>query len=182
MMETRFALVVLLGVFLVASPRPASAGEAAPGTKSETRAFLCSFLGAAVPIGAGALVASTRDPWEGNGAAPALVIGGCLVGPSLGHFYAGRPGHALVGIGIRSAALVGAAFAVGSSWENENTGSDILAAASLVVGAGSMIFDVAEAPHSARAHNAKALKPRACVAPAMVGRDRALGLRVDCGF
>jgi hypothetical protein len=177
MIGTRFALAAFLVASLASLPHAARGEEPAPAIKSPSGAFLYSFLGTVVP-GAVALAASGPE----DDATALLFLGGAVVGPSFGHFYAGRPGRAFAGIGIRSASVLGLAIAVGTSWDNPNTGSDVLAVASLVVGGGSMIFDIADAPHSARLHNQKANAVRVSVSPAAIGPDHAPGMRVDLGF
>lgn len=148
-----------------------------PGSKSESSAFLYSFLGTAVPVGAGAIV-TTSSKAHGDDAAPALLIlGGFLMGPSFGHFYAGKSGSALAGIGIRAASILGMAVAVGASWNHESTGADVLAGVSLGIGAGSAIFDIATAGKSARRHNRTAGGTRICLTPALVGSTP--GVRLD---
>src|SRR6185312_2151270 len=128
MTVTRFALAVLLGASMVGDVLEAGAGEF--HTKSESTALRCSLLGTMVPIGVGTFLV-------GGGAGASVVLGGAVIGPSLGHFYAGRPWRAAIGIGIRSASLVGLALAVGSAWENENTDAALLGAGCLVIGAAS---------------------------------------------
>lgn len=56
--------------------------------KSPTVAFYTSFLGTAVPVLAG--LALMQTPSEHGGT---LIYAGLLAGPSVGHFYAGRPGR-----------------------------------------------------------------------------------------
>src|SRR6266850_185089 len=63
-----------------------AAGE--PGSRSASRAVLYSFLGTAVPIGAGTVVASGTEIDVEDAAPTSLILGGFVVGPSLGHFYA----------------------------------------------------------------------------------------------
>jgi hypothetical protein len=127
------------------------AEEEIPGTKSETTALLLSFLGTATAGACAPLVfeSTSSDP------AAYVLVGALIVGPSLGHFYAGRPGPAFAGIGIRL--LAGAAVAVGglaaSSEAGATSGSDAIAAVGAIVGGASVIYDILRAPHSARVHN-----------------------------
>ena len=127
------------------------AEEETPGTKSETTALLLSFLGTATAGACAPLVfeSTSSDP------AAYVLVGALLIGPSLGHFYAGRPGPAFAGIGIRL--LAGAAVAVGglasTSEAGATSGSDAIAAIGAIVGGASVIYDILRAPHSARVHN-----------------------------
>lgn len=127
------------------------AEEGVPGTKSETTALLLSFLGTATAGACAPLVfeSTSSDP------AAYVLVGALIIGPSLGHFYAGRPGPAFAGIGIRL--LAGAAVAVGglaaSSEAGATSGSDAIAVVGAIVGGASVIYDILRAPHSARVHN-----------------------------
>lgn len=170
-MTTRLLLALLLAASTV-PPRASRADEIAPGTKSESTALSLSAFGTGLPLGAA--------PFVGGGASVGIVLGGAVFGPSLGHFYAGRPGRALLGIGIRSAAVVALAVAIGNAWENEGSGATALGIGSLIVGTASMITDIAEAPRSARIHNGKLAEPRFSVAP--WAARHAAGLRASVGF
>ena len=132
----------------------ASAGsdlEELPGIKSETSALLFSVLGTATAAACAPLV------FESNGteAAGFVLVGALILGPSLGHFYAERPGPAFAGIGIRL--LAGAGVAYGALAEGSDGGatstSNAIAAAGVIVGGASILWDIARAPHSARVHN-----------------------------
>jgi len=124
-----------------------------PGLKSGMTAFLWSFLGTAVPAGAGAY--DVFRSGSSDSIVPGIVlVAALLFGPSLGHFYADRPGPALVGIGIRTVAGLGVAVAAA---EQLGEGTDYqlewLAVAGAVLGGASLVWDIARAPHSAGVHN-----------------------------
>lgn len=132
----------------------ASAGpglEEPPGIKSERAALLISVLGTATAAACAPLV------FESNGteAAGFVLVGALVLGPALGHFYAERPGPAFAGIGIRL--LAGAGVAIGALTEGSEGGatsaSNAIAAAGVIVGGASILWDIARAPHSARVHN-----------------------------
>jgi len=107
----------------------------------------------------------------------ALFLTGYMIGPSLGHFYAGRTGRAFVGMGIRVVALAGLGFGFASSFDESAPGRGTgLVVAGLVVGAGSVLFDIVDAPHSARVHN-RMVRRSLAISPAAVGG--APGVRVD---
>ena len=171
-MTIRILLALLLAASMAVQPRASRAGDIAPGTKSESTALSLSLFGTGLSLGAGTAV--------GGGTGAGIVLGGAVFGPSLGHFYAGRPARALIGIGIRSASVVALAVAVGSAWENESSGATALGIGSLILGTASMITDVAEAPRSARIHNGKLAEHRFSVAP--WGTRHAAGLRATVGF
>jgi hypothetical protein len=124
-----------------------------PGLKSGMTAFLWSFLGTAVPTLVGAWDVYREN--SSDSVVPGImVVGGLLFGPSLGHFYADRPGPALVGIGIRTVAGLGVAVAAA---EQLGEGTDYqlewLAVAGAFLGGASLVWDIARAPHSAGVHN-----------------------------
>jgi hypothetical protein len=172
MTNGRFVLALLLAASM-AGARDARAEDPAPGIKSESRALAYSLGGTALPIGSAIVLG-------GQGGAAFVVLGGAVIGPSLGHFYADRPGRAMIGIGIRTAALAGLVVAIGSSWENENSDASALAVGSLIVGTASMLADIADAPHSARVHNGKRTEHRFSIEP--WGSRRAAGIRATVVF
>ncbi len=162
-----------------ASDRDSARG---PGMRSPTKAAYLSFLGTALPVTLGLIGASSNGPDSEDGGYGLLVVSGYLMGPSLGHLYAGRGGHAAGGFGMRVAALVGMGIAIGTSWDNPNTGSDVGAAASLAVGGVSAIYDIATAARSARRHNDKIRGGGLSVYPAAVGTAHAPGVQADWSF
>lgn len=125
--------------------------EELPGIKSERSALLISVLATATAAGCAPLVFESNGPE----AAGFVLVGALVLGPSLGHFYAERPGPAFLGIGIRL--LAGAGVAIGALTEGSEGGatstSNAIAAAGVIVGGASILWDIARAPHSARVHN-----------------------------
>ena len=85
---------------------PASGNE----WKSKTRARLVSVGAMSATVGAGLLMVQTAAR-RGGSRWPGIYMasGGVLVAPSAGLFYAGAPGRALRGIGIRVGIGLGAA-------------------------------------------------------------------------
>lgn len=87
-----------------------SAGESASryneregaALKSPATATIVSVVGTAAPIGLGALLLNTG--YDGTGAL--LVASGVLLGPSAGHWYAGRPGRGAVTAALRAGIIV----------------------------------------------------------------------------
>ena len=149
---------------------------ASPRERSELTALLSSALGTGIP-GVGALAASrtANDVPEA-----VLFLTGYMIGPSIGHFYSGRAGRAFAGIGIRGVALVGSVLGFAYSFDESGPGRGSgLLIASLLVGAGSVLYDIVDAPHSARVHNERVRRPLA-ISPAAVGG--APGVRVDLGM
>ena len=154
MLNYRQTMTWVAAALVSVAPASARAQESrTPGTKSETTALLWSLLGTVVPAGAALLMAPSQSSGTNESAAPGLLLlGSALIGPSLGHFYSGRSGRALTGIGIRSAAVAAMAVGFAAAW-NGNGGGDELMVAGLAVGGTVLTYDIIRAPHSARVHN-----------------------------
>ena len=65
--------------------------------KSPSTAFMLSLASTGVPVAAGVLVANSSSA----GAGVILISGGVVIGPSVGHWYAGRVGRGLATAGAR---------------------------------------------------------------------------------
>lgn len=80
---------------------PDPAGNfARPAYKSEGMAIALSVLGTAIPV----LVGNRMS--GGGDLAGSLMVGGMVLGPSLGQFYAGSLGRGMLGTGIRTVGAV----------------------------------------------------------------------------
>jgi len=136
----------------------------AAGAKPPGRALLYSFLGTAVPVGIGTATALGNNTLS---AGALVALGGGVVGPSLGHFYAHRSGRAIRGILIRGAAagIGGVALTSASRSDDSKPGEAWVFLACAVVGAGSLIADITGAPGSARRHNEDVVGARISVTP-----------------
>jgi len=159
-------------------------GELLPGIKSGKTALLTSLLGTAVPI-----AASAPFIWEKSGtslakASAVVGTGAILLGPSLGHFYAERPGRAFAGIGIR--ALGSAAVVVGSlggiTEAGSTSGQEALAVIGCIVVGASVIYDIVEAPHSARIHNDRVRRGLTAIGISPSVDSRGVGFRATVSF
>ncbi|HKQ19665.1 MAG TPA: hypothetical protein VJW75_07965 [Candidatus Eisenbacteria bacterium] len=143
-------------------------------------AFGYSLLGTALPCVASAVLLSNDNVRTGPGLLPTAA--GYLAGPSLGHFYAGRPKRAWLGIGVRSASAL--AFGIGLAIEeekgNDAPSANLLMVGGFCVGLTSAVFDVFDAPRSARLHNEELGEGHIRLTPATVAR--APGLRADLTF
>lgn len=153
----------------------AAARGASPREKSELTAVLSSSLGTVAPACAALIVSASGN----DDAVPGVfILTSYVIGPSIGHFYAGRAGRAFMGIAIRGVTLVGLMVAaLGAEDNGNNLGA--LGIGCLVVGGGSVLFDIVDAPHSARVHNMKVRRPLAIIPTAVGG---APGVRVDVGM
>lgn len=169
--STTSLLILLLG--LSATP-PLTAQEGSPaGHKSPGVALAFSFLGTALP--AIPLLLSSSETDQG-GAISAMLLG-VFFGPSFGHFYAGRSGRALAGLGIRTGALLGLVGAVTGSWRS---GAATLGDGALALGAASALLDIATAGHSADLTNQRNAVRRVTmsVLPGPGARGATLGVRI----
>ena len=158
------------------------AEEQIPGMRSGTTALLFSLLGTVVPLAISAPSINTGSNEQGSGAADAVFLGTLVVGPSLGHFYAGRPLRALAGIGVRTACLFATAAGLALTWDSDNQGGDALLFGGLIIGGAAAAWDIIRAPHSAQEHNERLREEghRVSIFPSLT--PRGVGLGVDVSF
>ena len=124
---------------------------------SEDVAFRRSLYGTLVPIGSGLLMVRGGS-WLTAIGIP-VAAAGVIVGPSLGHIYAGVPGGVLFR-SLATVAALGAGLAVGINESEHGTGA-IAAGAMVAVGVGSivlgsMVYDIATVRAKVRRANAAA--------------------------
>lgn len=161
---------------LVAQEPPVEPETIGPNRKSEGVAFRASLLGTAGPIAAGLVLTATGPTNDATLPAFLLITGGLAFGPSLGHFYAGRPARAAATAAVRAGVIIGSlAIALGACPLENCTGEEeTTALVSLLAGggvvAGLVIYDIASAPASVRARNR-----RISVAPWIPRSSRSLG-------
>jgi hypothetical protein len=156
--------------------------EATPEIKSGKTALLWSLLGTGVPAAVGAF-----DVYRANSSDSVvpgiLLVGGLLIGPSLGHFYAGRPGRAWKGIGIRAVAGLGLTVAVAETLgESTEQHLEVLGGVCAVLGGVVIAWDIVAAPHSAHFHNDEVRRARTNIGIAPSVGAAGLGLRADASF
>ena len=73
--------------------------QGAPGSKSGKKAFVLSLAATLIPLGLGTFAAQQNA----EDVAAALIVFGATVGPSVGHFYAGRSRRGGITVGLRVA-------------------------------------------------------------------------------
>lgn len=157
----------------------------ADSLKSPRRAVLYSLGATVLPIGAGTLLANA-----GNGsndlAAFTLIMGGIIVGPSAGHFYADNRRRAWMGVGLRaagSAVMISGAVLVEDELSGRgdlgNAGS-LLALGGMLLTSGSAAYDLFTAPRSAHAYNVRNV--RLSVQPTVNPSQKAAGLALSMRF
>ena len=163
--------------------------EQISGMKSGTTALLWSVLGTAVPAVAGSYDVYRAGSSDSN--VPVIVlVGALLIGPSLGHFYAARPGRVLLGIGIRAlTATAGAAAYFFLNGIDDSAGAhsnpelgQALGAVGIVLGGASLAWDILRAPDSARIHNEQVRQGQTAIGIAPSIGAAGLGLRVEVTF
>lgn len=122
--------------------------------KSEMSALSGSLLAATVPSVVGFKVADGGSESAGL----ALVVGGIVLGPSVGHFYAGQNRRGILGVAIRGGILAGAT-GIGCFLEKDaSLDSEGFALAYALIAGGLVsslhgVYDICAAPSSARKYN-----------------------------
>jgi hypothetical protein len=153
------------------------------GGKSPGTALALSLMSTVVPIGAGIALMATESP---AGLIPFL--GGILVGPSIGHFYAGNTGRGLATAGLRTVSLVGGTLAAYAICPYDGcSDSDVQAATWVLIATagltlGSSVVDIATAPDAARRYNERQQAARLRVTPVFLAGGSAPGLAVNYRF
>jgi hypothetical protein len=164
------AAILLLASLTAALP---AQSDSLPHPKSPRTALLLSL---------GATVVPYAIAEQGQDQNTALAVAAILVGPAVGHFYAGKPGRGLVGMGIRvgvTAVTVGVAqLACHDPQEWSCLGATLAFTGAAVLG--SMVVDIAAAPGSARRSNEE--RARLAILPLRGGAHPRLGIGVRLGF
>jgi hypothetical protein len=149
-------LVIVAALLLTASPALAGSAGEPPEAKIEQTAIGLSLLGTVAPAALLVTAASAEQPRLAVAGAIGL-----LVGPSFGHWYAGRyiTGGLLVRGGGTVLMFAGVAQALGNIDCEERCGSDgaALAVAGAVLFVGGTLYDIATAGGAAHKWNEKHL-------------------------
>ena len=98
-------------VAVPARAKPADSTGAAP--KSPSTAFALSFTSTAAPILAGALLANS-----GTDAGWVMIFAGGIIGPSVGHFYAGEAGRGLATAALRAGGTAVGLYAIAPCFDD----------------------------------------------------------------
>jgi hypothetical protein len=183
-------LVFSLGISLVYLPVAAQedSGPAlnTPKLKSEALAFSLSFYGTLLPILCSLALSDVR--WG---------LIGSFIGPSLGYFYAGLWGRALLGIGVRT--LAGAVCAAGISmvmssafvFTGSRTGNGgngmgslgaLLALGGAILYVGSSLRDISSVKSAVWDHNKRLQEKKFCLAPFYIPSSKTIGIQVQFSF
>ena len=178
---TRAALAQAPGT---APPTPARPAVEPADDKSPGVAMGLALGGTALPIAA-FFAAGDGD----DGALVLVGLGALIIGPSMGHFYAGETQTGLVHAGVRAGSmglmLAGAiALLDECGWEgesecNETPGTMMLVGGGILL-VGSTIYSIIDAPLAAHRHNRRAARFSLMPAP-VSGPDRSVGLGLHLG-
>ena len=176
--STTVAFLLLAGALV----RLPAQHDSIPQARSPHTALLLSLGATVIPFAIGS-ASSTRSETE------KLAFWGILVGPAVGHFYAGHSKQAWQGIGIRSGVGV-ATLAVGfASCSGRGSGSDSwdCGSAAVIIGSvallASVVHDIATAPRSAREYNASHPRPVSLiVVPLNDGAKTRMGVGLHIGM
>jgi len=149
----------------------------AEGDLSPTAAGVMAVLATVVPVGIGFTMTALVERKEGEATIAGVVVAGTgvVIGPSIGHFYAGETGHALGTSGLRLLAfgntfglgLLGLVTMYGGNRQDSAPGWMLLGMAGIsgAAGLGLVAYDLVDAPSAARRANREAQS---------AGGDRAL--------
>jgi len=149
--------------------------------KSEWIAMSGSFIATAGPSFVGYKLAD-------KGYGVPLLVGGLIVGPSAGHFYAGQTGRGIKGIVMRGGILVLAAVVGCELDRNASPDSEGLAVGfSLLIGGllgyAHGIYDICTTPSSVRKYNKSLLEENSLrLVPEVNPVDKRYGLSIVYGF
>jgi hypothetical protein len=169
----------------VAPSQTVASTSAMPEDRNPATALSLSVLGTASGLGLMAAGASTD-----SGGVTLLGFATILVGPSMGHFYAGEHGRGLALTGIRAAGagvVVGGAFwllidcvaFLGTECKG-GTGPAIMMATGSAVVTGATLYSIYDAPRAARRQNARGRRLVLTPAP-VVGPDHSSGFGLSLG-
>ncbi len=149
--------------------------------KSEKKAMILSVVGTIVPLAVSASYLLAHDPSSTQADMASISMLFAPLGPSLGYFYAGATGRALLGLGIRLAGLAGIiGGTMGLDASGDETLMKVFIAGGIGVAVASTIFDLAGLDKAVRRHNAKVQGLQMALAP--VVSPKALGLQARLSF
>jgi hypothetical protein len=112
--------------------------------KSETTALVLSLGTTAAGVATIALAVDSQDESQAI-----LGLGMALVGPSLGHLYAGELGHAVLFTGLRVGGLALAAAALDQGGRDNET----IAAIGISLAGAATLYDLIDAPRAVDRYN-----------------------------
>ena len=186
-MKRFIVFTVICGLILCGSVAAGNDHPVVP--KSPQKASGLSALGTFIPAGLGlAVVASGGGGSENGGGGTAamgamIFLAGSIVGPGLGHGYAGNSGQFWTGVGLRTVGLGGATVAFALSWDNSDSKGAVAGfVGGVAIFAISAIHDIATADNSARHYNEKHGLSSVSVSPTYFPKHEALGISLSIGL
>jgi hypothetical protein len=146
-LRARLCTVLILAHVLLSALSALGQTEHEPQTKSESVAFLASFGCTVVPIVAGAAIIGDPDQATSTERIVGGVLGlaGWIVGPGMGHVYAGNDEAFGTGFGIRLAGTAVAIVGASSASNDGRLGWMLLGVGTLVI-VGGAVADIIRAP------------------------------------
>ena len=151
--------------------------------KSPGLALSLSLLGTAASYAT--LIAAADTESDGL---TLLGLGGIVIAPSLGHFYAGEVGrgvtHSLIRVGAGGLIVVGAVVAFDDCWGDEGdcgSSGPAIMIAGLVLGGASTLYSIIDSPAAASRHNQARRRRFALTPTPLQGPDRSLGYGLALG-
>jgi hypothetical protein len=177
-MKRLIGIVMLAGIILCSSA--SAGGNVGIKAKSPGTATALSLFGTMTPLFVSKALSDSGDP---NTATSLLVLGGLLMGPGIGHMYAGNEKRFWGGFGLRLAGLAGMTLSFAASWNNpDSDGAAVGFLAGSVVYLGSTIHDIATADNSVRDYNKKYGLTGVSIAPTYFASQNAPGLQLAISF
>lgn len=186
-------LVALVMIIVALAMESGAAGDIKTySAKSEQAASNMSVFGHFVPLilGLGAFSAGASQESANGGLVAAGIFGiatGTVVGPGMGHLYAGNKGRFWRGVGIRGGMWIVAGTVcakIGEHGTDLGTGlaiAGVLAGTMLVVEISSII-DVAAADNSARDYNEKHGLTQISLSPTYDHKSKTPGFQMSMNF
>lgn len=173
----RTTVLAVLAITWAAAP-DIHAQTQSPPHKSPTTALLLSIGATTVPYMIMAATSSSGSGYSSDdGLSTVAILAPIMIGPAVGHFYAGNSKRGLIGVGIRGAIFGATLIAVGNGCEDSQDffcglGTAVIGSTAIWVSA---VVDVIAAPKSAKKFNAK--QPELAIVP-LRGRRTGVGVRV----
>jgi hypothetical protein len=170
----------------LSEPRPHPGPTVADDSddRSPGLALSLSLLGTAA--GYATLIAAGETESDGL---TLLGLGGIVIGPSLGHFYAGEVGrgitHSLIRVGAGGVIMAGAVVMFSDCWgsdeECDGSAGPALMIGGLVLGGASTLYSIIDSPAAASRHNQARRRRFALTPTPLQGPDRSIGYGVALG-
>ena len=179
--STKIMTLLMVLIFLFAgtsfSQEKTSLSTTATKQKSESIAMVFSLVGTVVPLSVFVFRGynNVTTGW--------MLLGGSIIGPSLGYFYGGLSRQGFRGVGVRSLCFLSLVAGAAAGWN----GNSPVVAYSLIIGglAGyliSAVSDIVSVHGAVRKHNAEQKIIAFSMAPIIVPQTKTYGFGVQIQF